>query len=129
MSLMPGQEEVDQFLDGMVDDLFEDGLSDLERRRMLEQSVALAQDIDRDLASNGPLFLYLKHRRAKAREALEALVSVDPKDAPAIARLQSLVAEYIAPCHWIAAKRQEGAQDAQTIKEEFNGDEPERYED
>ena len=128
---MPGQAEADQFLDGMVDDLFEDGISDLERRRMLEQSVALGRDIDRDLAGDGPLMLYLKERRVTAKAALEALVTINPKDAPGIARLQSLVNEYITPCHWIAAKREEGRQDAQTIKEEFpaDGDEPERYED
>ena len=128
---MPGQEEVDQFLDGMVDDLFEDGLSDLERRRDLEQSVGLALDIDRDLAGNGPLFLYLKDRRATARGALEALVSVDPKDAVEVSRLQTLVTEYLRPCHWIASKREEGRQDAATIKEDYpsDGEKPDRYED
>lgn len=129
MSLMPGQGEVDQLLDGMVDDLFEDGLSALEQRRQLEQSVSLKADIENDLAGKGPLFLYLKRRRKVALEALEALVTVDATNAPGIAKLQTLINEYIRPCEWVAARLEEGAQDAQTIKEEYpeNGDEPQRY--
>jgi len=128
---MPGQGEVDAFLDGMVDDLFEDGLTALEQRRQLEQSVSLKTDIETDLAEGGPLMLYLKRRRAMALEALEALVSVDPKDAPGIAKLQTLINEYIRPCEWVAARIEEGAQDAQTIREEYpaDGQEPQRHDE
>jgi len=129
VSLMPGQGEVDEFLDGMVDDLFEDGLTALEQRRQLEQAVSLKTDIEKDLAGKGPLFLYLKQRRAVALAALKSLAEADPKDAAGIARLQTVIDEYITPCEWMAARLDEGAHSARIIKEEFpaDGQEPERH--
>ena len=127
---MPGRAEVDQLLDGMVDDLFEDGLTALEQRRELEQEVRVADDIERDLAANGPFFEYLKHRRAEALTALQALAAVDPRDAVAVAMTQAVVSEYLRPCHWIAVRRQTAASAARTIKEDYpaDGQQPERDE-
>jgi len=128
---MPDQSEVDATLDAMVDDLFKDGLSALEQRQALQQQVNLATDIERDIAVGGPLFLFLRARRKEALAALESLVHADAKDVVAVTQFQSVVKEYLRPCHWIAARRHDGENATEIIKEEYptDGDEPDRHED
>ena len=122
MSLMPGQGEVNDLLDGMVDDMLEDGLSALERRRALQRAGTLAAEIHIDVAAKGPLLLYLKERRNEALEALYALVSIDPRDDVAIARAQTVVAEYLKVAHWIAARREDALEADRIIQEDYPTD-------
>ena len=108
-------EEEDAF-----EQFFDEGLTDLERRRALEIAGRVAADIEIDLQEKGPLYLYVQARRDQARDALRALVSVDPKDAVSVVRMQTTVAEYLKVFDWIRGCMDEAENAEAIIKEDYS---------
>ena len=126
MPLIAGSREAAAFLD---DELYEDGLADLERRRVLDQTGQMAASIEVDLVDKGPLWRYLMARRDAAKSALVALVTADPRDGVAVASHQAAVKEYLQVCSWIAGRVEDGDRAAEIIKEDYPSDDdqdPER---
>lgn len=103
----------------LQDEFFEGELSELERRRRLERDGRVAADIEIDLQDKGPLYLYVKERRAAAAAALQRLVDTDPRDATGIATTQAEVMEYLRACDWIHARIEAAEQAEEIIKEEY----------
>lgn len=101
------------------DEFFEANLTELEHRHSLERAGRIAAGILIDLQDRGPLYLYVKERRARADQSLRDLVAADPHDAVAVALLQSKVNEYLDACIWIDKALETGAQAEAAIHEEF----------
>lgn len=71
-----------------------DAIQRLAREQLYEASVEIELDLRKDIQGAKPLLWVVKAARAKAREALVALVDVDPNDSPRITSLQNEIKIY-----------------------------------
>jgi hypothetical protein len=101
------------------EEFFEDSMSDIERKHSLEREKRIGTDIQADFAENGPLSMYLKERRTVARDALKALVNVDPSDSVKVATTQTIIREYLVVVQWVSSRLQNAELAKDAIEEEF----------
>lgn len=106
----------------LEEQLFEDGLSDIERKAQLLRAQREADDVEADLTNNGPFRKYIDARRQIALGALQALVSAKPDDIVSIASAQAEIREYLRCCEWTTSVFNQAAQAEQTINEEFGSE-------
>ena len=132
MSFLAGSPEANAFLE---DEFWDEELTDVERRRGLELQINLAEAIEHELrAKSGPLYLYIRNRRAEARSALRDALTIDVSNEAgrlAITQAQTRVEEYLKVCVWVASRLDEATEARTIIAEEFpqNGrppDDPEQ---
>lgn len=119
--------------DGQPNDLihnfFDESLSDLERKELLQRTTREAAEIEIDLANGGPLASYIRSRRGEAKEALRVLVTTNPKDGVSIAMAQSQIAEYLRAIGWMIARLDEGEAADQLIESEYGRNGEARHDD
>lgn len=108
----------DQYF-SLEEQLFDDGLTDIERKASLLRSQREADDIEADLSNQGPLRKYVDARRNIALGALQSLVVAKPDDIVAIATAQAEIREYLRCCEWITSVCNQAVMAEQTINEEF----------
>lgn len=113
------RDEDDEF---QSDEFFDAEMTGIERKHDLEREVRAGQDVERDIAAGGPLAAYMVERRRRGLQALEDLVSVDPKDAVGIANLQAAVSEYLNVRTWVRETVFSGQSAKATLKDDFGDD-------
>lgn len=113
------RDEEDEF---HSDEFFDAEMTGIERKHDLEREARAGQDVERDIASGGPLAAYMVERRRLGLAALESLAGIDPTDAVGIATLQATVREYLNVRGWVR-KTVYGGNDAKTtLKDEIGDD-------
>ena len=111
----------DQYF-SLEEQLFDDGLSDIERKAQLLRAQREADDVEADLTNNGPFRKYIDARRQIALSAMQSLVSAKPDDIVSIASAQAEIREYLRCCEWTASVFNQATQAEATIQEEFGSE-------
>lgn len=112
VDLFDEDDAYEEALDGLV-------LSEAERRGQLERTSRIAAQIMVDLQDQGPLYLYVKQRRARAIQAIRLLVKAKPTDVDTIARMQAEVMEFSNSLDFIHGGLNDGEYVARQIEEEY----------
>jgi hypothetical protein len=92
---------------------------DAERRRELERVGRIAAEVEVDLADGGILGLYAETRRRDAIAAAVVHLTVDPRDAVAIAQSRAEIDEYLRFRRWARQQIEAGERAAQIIRQEY----------
>lgn len=111
----------DQYF-SLEEELFDNGLSDIERKAQLHRAQREGDDIESDLVNHGPLRKYVDARRELALGALQSLVSAKPDDLVTIVSAQAEVREYLRCCQYITSVCNQAEMAQQTIQEEFGNE-------
>lgn len=106
------------------EDLFESGMTEIERLHSLQSEVRQGGDVIRELGLETPFGQYIAFRKRHAASALVSLYSGDCNDAPEIARGQQVVREYLMLIEWVSEKLQAANLARDTLANEY-GPEPE----
>lgn len=112
-----------------IETFLDERLSALEQRAELERAGTLGAAIEYELIEGGPLKLYLESRRQKAADALNELISADPRDAVAIAQAQAVVNEYVKVAQWVTGRIEAADHAQEQIEREYGRNAQARYVD